>query len=242
MSFGAAVSPKRSRVHGLLLRLRAIVLTRGSHMAGGTVSVERRGMMTEDSSKNERAPREHNWTAEKDGPLAEYNALRAEILGRQAAQQNLLTLQLTASGAVLSFALATVGRNFFLLILPFTSYMLCGRYARQNVFIVNIGLYTREVLARKISGGLEWEDWRTRHPRLPLLTRVIEPLYMTFPGVAFLALVIVAPAVFSTRSSGLWSHLGLSALWLLGLLVSVSTVQLARSFAGGARSTMHRFV
>ena len=46
---------------------------------------------------------------DKDTALAEFNALRAEVLARITIQQNILTLQLGAAGAVLSFALASSG-------------------------------------------------------------------------------------------------------------------------------------
>jgi hypothetical protein len=40
-----------------------------------------------------------------EGPLAEFAALRQEIIQRQATQHSVLALQLTISGAVFSFAL-----------------------------------------------------------------------------------------------------------------------------------------
>jgi hypothetical protein len=174
------------------------------------------------------------------GPLAEFGAMRTEILARQLTQQNLLTLQLTISGAIFGFALTEPSRNLFLLIVPFSSYALSGRYSRQHVFIKAIGIFINEVLSGKIPGGLHWEDWTFTNSRTPRLPRFIDPLYLTFPGAALLALTIVAPSVFRGYAQDLWGQLGLTALWLVGAVVTVLTLAMTRVIVQGVRQNPRR--
>jgi hypothetical protein len=67
-----------------------------------------------------------------EGALAEFAALRQEIAGRSSAQQNILALQLTTSGALFGFALAKSGRAGLLLIVPVVSYLLLTRYLMRG--------------------------------------------------------------------------------------------------------------
>lgn len=178
--------------------------------------------------------------AEHVGPLAEFGAMRTEILARQLVQQNLLTLQLTISGAIFGFALTEPSRNLFLLILPFSAYALSGRYARQHVFVRAIGVFIGEVLSAKLPGGLHWEDWTFSNPRTPRLPRFIDPLYLTFPGAAILALAIVAPSVFRGYAADLWGQLALTALWATGAIVTTLTLAMTRVTVRGARQNPRR--
>ena len=163
-----------------------------------------------------------------DGPLAEFTALRQEMERRATAQSNLLTLQLTISGAIFSFALSDPARRAFLLILPISTYMLCGRYAAQHAAIAGIATYIRESLSDRVPGGLHWERWLLRHrrPHLPVISWV-EPLSITFPGVAVLSLAWVSPQVLAGNwSADLGTRVGLVGLWLLGIGATVASIRL----------------
>jgi hypothetical protein len=48
------------------------------------------------------------------------------------AQLQFLSLQLTLSGAVFGFAISRTGMTGLLLIVPFSSYLLCGRLVSQH--------------------------------------------------------------------------------------------------------------
>jgi hypothetical protein len=112
--------------------------------------------------------------------LAEFTALRAEILHNSNLAWNIFALQVTAAGIIFSFALGNRNHIGFLLILPVITYAFSGRYIGQIVDIVKIGTYIREVLEVKTKGDLHWEEWtRSRPSRLGTLT-LLNPL---FPGV-----------------------------------------------------------
>ncbi|GAA3841975.1 hypothetical protein [Streptomyces chiangmaiensis] len=159
-----------------------------------------------------------------EGPLAEFTALRQEIIQRQATQHNVLALQLTISGAVFSFALTGTSRSGFLLIVPVSTYLLCSRFVEDHVGIGQLGRYIREHLSPRIPGGLGWESWVARNPArfgIPGLLWIYA-YFVTYPGVAVLALAGAAPTTFAMhhghRSLGV--AVGLVVVWLLGLTVT----------------------
>lgn len=101
-------------------------------------------------------------TRDKEIRLAEFTALRQEIERRSQIQFNLFVLQLTASGAVFSFALArSAGRSPFLLIIPISTFMLCAEYVDQIYGQRIVAKYIREELA--VPGELQWESWLKRY-------------------------------------------------------------------------------
>src|ERR1017187_7045855 len=98
--------------------------------------------------------------------LAEFSALRDEILQRFATNWSVFALQLTAAAVIFSFALSSSGRTGFLLILPLTTYALAGRFMGNLLAINSIGTYIREVLGPRTRGALYWEDWLLKHPQV----------------------------------------------------------------------------
>jgi len=163
-----------------------------------------------------------------EGPLAEFMALRQEVERRATIQQQLLTLQLTISGAVFGFSVSERSRLIFLLVLPISTYMLLGRFAAQHAGVGDIARYVREVLSAKVPGGLQWEDWIEDHrqPKLPVIGW-IEPLLVTFSGVAFLALAWVTPRLFfESWNIDSLQRFGLIMVWFLGLVLSLVSVSL----------------
>jgi hypothetical protein len=67
--------------------------------------------------------------------LAEFSALRDEILQRVSNQWVIYALQLTASGVVISFSLTNRDRTGFLLIIPVMAYALLGQYVANHYAI-----------------------------------------------------------------------------------------------------------
>ncbi|MGJ5753714.1 hypothetical protein FB563_1852 [Streptomyces puniciscabiei] len=174
-----------------------------------------------------------------EGPLAEFAALRQEIIQRQATQHNVLALQLTISGAVFSFALTGTSRSGFLLIIPVSTYMLCSRFVEDHVGIGQLGRYIGEHLGPRIPGGLGWESWIARNPvsfGIPWLSWIYA-YFVTFPGVAVLALGASAPAAFTTDHGRrpLAVAVGLAVVWLLGLTVTALCCLLLWRTARSAR-------
>jgi hypothetical protein len=75
--------------------------------------------------------------------LAEFSALRDEILQNLSMQWNTFVFQLTTTGIVFSFALTDKSRVGFLLIIPVVSYALGGRFLHGSRAIQEIGIYIR---------------------------------------------------------------------------------------------------
>ena len=161
---------------------------------------------------------------DRDMILAEYPALRAEILQRSSLQWNMFALQLTAAGVVFSFALSNSTHTGFLLILPVVSYVLTGRYVSQVLGTQNAAAYIREVLEPRTDGTLHWETWnRSLRPRARILT-FLNPLFLAFPGVSVIALAWVAPFVWAGHDVG--KRILVAIIWLIGLVVTGLSVQL----------------
>lgn len=126
----------------------------------------------------------------QEGALAEFATLREEIIARQGHQVTLFSLQLTLTGAVLGYALSGQERSLVLLVIPFSSFVLCGRYVSASLAGANIGNYIREELSPRVSGGLGWEQWiRNRGSHGYTIFFGFNPLLVAFPGVASFALV-----------------------------------------------------
>ena len=123
------------------------------------------------------------------GPLAEFSALREEIQERVKAQQHMLSLQLTLSGAVFGFSISRPGMIALLLIVPFSSYLLCGRLVAHHFGTLRVAKYIREELNGQVPGGLRWEEWLERQQcRRPHFLGSALPLLLTFVGASVLAL------------------------------------------------------
>ena len=158
--------------------------------------------------------------------LAEFAALRAEILQRMSMQWNIYALQLTAAGVVFSFALSNSSHTGFLLILPVISYALAGRYVSQSLAIQTIGTYIREVLEVRTKGELHWEAWsRSRPPRRRTLTW-LNPHFLTFPGTAVIALAWVTPYVWASHNVSAGKHVLIIIVWLVGIVVTALSAQM----------------
>jgi hypothetical protein len=102
--------------------------------------------------------------------LAEFESLRSEIAAHQRTKTQYLTLAITATGAIGSFALGRNGNRDALLVLPLVLSGLTLVYLRHNVDIELIGEYVRNELwpvlrvveARAGTGAAplpSWDDW-----------------------------------------------------------------------------------
>jgi hypothetical protein len=158
-----------------------------------------------------------------EGALAEFDALRQEILQRQGTQHQVLALQLTIAGAVFSFALTGHARSGFLLIIPLSSYMLCSRFVEDHVGIRHIGRYIRESLSPRVPGGLNWESWVARNPvtfGVPGLAWGYAYL-VTYPGVALLALAAGSESFLAADHRRAPILVALALVWTLDLAITV---------------------
>jgi hypothetical protein len=159
------------------------------------------------------------------GPLAEFNALRAEILARQGAASSILLYQLTSAAGVISFALSDPDRTPLLLVIPFTSYLLAWRYTMHSLATHGLGRYIKEELHPRVPGGLGWESWLAN--QAPGISRrfFISPNRLIFTGVALPATIWVGIYLATSVGSTIdWPRgLGLSALWLAGAAVAIES-------------------
>jgi hypothetical protein len=159
-----------------------------------------------------------------EGPLAEYVALRQEVTARLGFMHQLMALQLTITGTIAAVSFAASGRSDLLLMLPWTSYLLCGRYISQEYGIDRIGEYNRRHLAHIIPGSLGWEKWMVDHPRRFTMLGWRIPLIVAFPGVAIFALALSAKPAFGVRHYSIIA-VGLIIVWIVGLILTIlSTV------------------
>src|SRR5436305_1646355 len=98
-------------------------------------------------------------TPSSEGPLAEYNALRQEILQIQTQALTVFTFFVSTAGGIFLFALSIAGNYRVLLVIPPFSYFMFGRYDLSRVAMQRIGAYIRQRLAPVVQGGLGWEEW-----------------------------------------------------------------------------------
>ena len=161
-----------------------------------------------------------------EGPLAEFTALREEIQERVKAQQQLMSLQLTGSAAVFGFAVTQDGMKALLLIVPFTSYLLCGRLVAQHFAIFRVAEYIQHHLSPRVPGGLLWERWLRERPTGQHLLGAVLPLLLSFVGAGVLALVWAFEFVFAQEG------LALKVLWFLGLGGEGLSAMLVMQMAG----------
>jgi hypothetical protein len=90
--------------------------------------------------------------------LEEFRALRQEMDARAQRLYSLSALQLTISGAIFAFGI-TQHIPPLLLLIPFSSYLICGRYYDQHKGALRIARYVREKLDKDQTVILGWERW-----------------------------------------------------------------------------------
>ena len=166
----------------------------------------------------------------RDVVLAEYSALRAEIVGRISAQDTMVNLHLTAVAAIIGFAVAERGSLGLLLLVPPLSCTVSALYVSHNAYIRLMSRYIRSELRLSLEQALgstahfrifAWEDWThvsTRARRLHFAHR--GTMLAVFPLPAALAILIAAPTA---------AHGWLRAVWWVDLfLVLVEVVIVTR--------------
>jgi hypothetical protein len=158
-----------------------------------------------------------------DGPLAEFAALRNEILQLNQQQNQMLALQLTIAGAVFGIAISHADLAAILMIVPAVSHSPCARYLMNVISITEIARYIRDELANRVPGGLGWESWMLSNSRESMnYSLVLIPLLFTFPGVS-IALSWVLPYIYDQHVAKM---IGLMILWIVSAAAAVEQVVL----------------
>jgi hypothetical protein len=161
-----------------------------------------------------------------EGPLAEYASLRGEIDSRAKFQQQILALQLTLTSAIFGFALSRAGLVGLLLIVPVSSYLLCGRYVAQRTAIRWVSSYIGGELSARIPGGLGWVAWSRANRRPDRLLDWLVPLMLSFPGASALALAWTLGAIFVRGSEGWPLKVVLGLVWAAGAFGTAVTARM----------------
>jgi hypothetical protein len=158
-------------------------------------------------------------------------ALREEMQERFKAQQMLLSLQLTLVATIFGFAISQRGATTLPLIVPFSSYLLCGRQVAQHFAGQRIAQYITEELTTRMPGGLGWEQWLRSKERPPHLLGSTLPLLLTYTGASLLALAWTFSVIVLRGGLSLGSRMGLGTCWLLGLAATVLSTMLVLQMA-----------
>jgi hypothetical protein len=96
----------------------------------------------------------HDTGRRVDVALAEYTALRAKILSRQQAQSTATGVALTATAAILGFAVNKDGQLDILLVLPFVLSGLAIVYLNHGVALRILGRYIEQRLWPVLSNAI----------------------------------------------------------------------------------------
>lgn len=123
-----------------------------------------------------------------DGLLAEYNALRSEILKRIELRNSIQFGTLTFAGVLLGFGLTT---PTLALIYVIISMFLAAAWVQSDVIISNIGHYILEKLETPQT-GLRWETQRQKERAASAKKRVFQPSAVFSTGGVFLVTQAVA--------------------------------------------------
>jgi hypothetical protein len=107
--------------------------------------------------------------AETIGPslvVAEYSALREEIVKRKEIQYQLVTLALLVAGAFLTVGLQLGSPSGTLLVYPLLAVFIAGSWAQMDLRIGQLGEYIREKIEPLLPSHLGWETYLVAYPKL----------------------------------------------------------------------------
>ena len=154
--------------------------------------------------------------------LAEFTALRTEALQAFSAESTIVALQVTATGVLFSFALTNHNAGF-LLIVPAVSYVLSGRYLRNERVYSLIGKYIRLDLSRRVP-GLDFEEWYKEFPNPTQTLQQIAYGPSVFYGISFVALGWVIPYILDANKISAFNRSMLWTVWGLDLIATVISI------------------
>jgi hypothetical protein len=175
--------------------------------------------------------------------VAEFSALRSEIVAHQSAQTTLVGATLTAVGVVLGLVLTQKQtREELLLIIPLVASGLGLLYANHSRASLLIGDYIENHIWQ--ADQQSWEHYLTGYRSSLKLVRLLE-----FMGGAAVFVLPSAGALIAALADGVWNDTGLlkATFWLgVGLatvhvlLTIVLAIPAARTYSGTVTSDPHR--
>jgi hypothetical protein len=155
--------------------------------------------------------------------VAEFTALRTEALQAFSMEWTIIAFQLTATGALFSFALTSHSRTGFLLIVPIVSYVLSGRYLRNDRIFIMIGVYIRTDLRFRIH-GLDFEKWYKEFPNPTHFLQSLAYGPSVFSGISFVSLAWVVPYILFAHKISEFSRWMLGIVWVLDFTATVISI------------------
>jgi hypothetical protein len=158
--------------------------------------------------------------------VAEFNAMRAEIIFRATSQASLMQINITAAGTIAVFALANTKYALAMVIIPILSPVLGIFWLDHDMTIMKLGTFIEKELkpayARMVPGFKipDYQDYTSRidvlpKPRLSILNFNVAIL-VTFGLLPLASLLYVAYVVDNVRSS---TFLGPAAVAVVILLM-----------------------
>jgi hypothetical protein len=166
-----------------------------------------------------------------DPRLAEFSALRAEIINRSDAERALVHLNLTAAGALAGVAAANPGSAALMIVLPFLSSALGLLFLDHERKIHTVARYIKT----KLWDGWDpsWERWLDKHRKSDWwrLIEVPMPTMLIFLGPAIAGLVVAYDHQ---------SDFGGATVWWLAL-AATAWFMIAAAVGGLSRFIAHQF-
>ena len=165
-----------------------------------------------------------------DVVLAEFAALRAEILQTLSQQWLILAFDLTAAGAIFSVAQSSHNTRL-LLILPVVTYSLIEQYLKNFKMLMRLGDYIKDILSPRVHYHLGWEKWlkpqlgpRKKQNKLRRLIGSFSPLPAIFLLISIIALVWVAIYLSNTHSLSISSQHLSWVLWSVCVILTAFSI------------------
>jgi VIT1/CCC1 family predicted Fe2+/Mn2+ transporter len=176
--------------------------------------------------------------------LAEFVALRAEILEHQSAQATLVSVCLTAVGVLLGVVVSQGASRHLLLVVPFVASGLGLFYANHTMASQLIGQYIRDQLWPRLQAYSEGADVPSWEMHLSSLHRDKQSLWWRYFSLSFLGgtTVFVTPSVGALIVSAqdafhhTFQHTWIVLVWTLDVLLLVLHISLAGLLAADASS------
>jgi hypothetical protein len=161
---------------------------------------------------------------QRAGLLAEYNALRAEILKRIELRNSIQFGTLTFAGVLLGFGIAT---PTLALIYVIISAFLAAAWVQSDVVISDLGRYIRDRLENPQT-GLHWETQRQQDRLASAQNKKFQPSVVFSTGGVFLVTQAVAVLIaFSNVRAFTPLEWILSAVGVIGILSTIYFFQYA---------------
>ncbi|RHW24159.1 hypothetical protein D0Z08_25920 [Nocardioides immobilis] len=144
-------------------------------------------------------------------PMAEFEALRAEVLSMRGVQKNVISIALTAYAALFSVALSKDGDSRILWVVPPLGLVLCLFLLGEMFQIGRIGIYIRNELWPEIQRVTAYDrSWERRHDKrgwfgasaAAVVADGAVPLLLFGAGVVALCTM---PQLGARATAGLWA-------------------------------------